>query len=86
MRASSFVLLVLGALLSLSALSLVSAEAPLAPGEKPIGPQYITGNIVWALLVGLMLLFILYIGTGCIMSVERPVRLSAVPLQVGKEY
>lgn len=86
MRASTLLLLLLGALVSLSALSLVAGEAPLLPGEKPIGPQYITGNIVWALLVGLMLLFVLYIGTGCIMSVERPVRLSAVPLQVGKEY
>lgn len=52
----------------------------------PIGPQYISGTIVWALLVALMLLFVLYIGVGCIMDVERPVRLSAVPLQMGKEY
>lgn len=52
----------------------------------PLGPQYISGAITWALLVGLMLLFVLYIGVGCIMSVERPVRLSAVPLQMGKEY
>ena len=59
---------------------------PLYPYQRPIGPQYITSAIVWALLVGLLLLFVLYIGVGCIMSVERPVRMSAVPLQLAKEY
>ena len=64
------------------------------PGQRPnrlnvippLGPQYISGTITWALLVALMLLFVLYVGVGCIMNVERPVRLSAVPLQMGKEY
>ena len=54
--------------------------------STPIGPQYITSHIVWGLLVGLLLLFVLYIGLGCIMDVQRPVRMTAVPLQLSKEY
>ena len=99
---SSTVMLLLGAVLlvSLLCVSSVSATgpapyypspyanptAPLPVGLSPVGPQYISGTIVWALLVGLLLLFVLYIGVGCILGVERPVRLSAVPLQMGKEY
>jgi hypothetical protein len=63
-----------------------ASTLPLYPYQNPIGPQYITSAIVWALLVGLLLLFVLYIGVSCIMSVERPVRMSAVPLQLSKEY
>jgi hypothetical protein len=87
MRASR-VLLLLTALLALllAVASPADAAGSLKPFERPIGPQFITGAIVWALLVGLMLLFILYIGVSCISSIERPVRLSAVPLVIAKEY
>ena len=60
--------------------------APLGVGIRPIGPQYISSAIVWGLLVGLMLLFVLFIGTGCIMGIQRPVRMTTVPLQLAKEY
>jgi len=89
MRASRVLLLLVGLLAALVALSSFAAPveaAPLPSGQNLVGPQYITGTIVWALLVGLMLLFILYIGVGCIASIERPVRLTAVPLQLAKEY
>jgi len=66
--------------------STLNPTSPWLPYQKPIGPQYISGNIVYALLVGLMLLFVTYTGVSCLMSVERPVRLSAVPLQLAKEY
>lgn len=38
------------------------------------------------LFVALMLLFVLYIGVGCIMAVERPVRMTTQPLILAKEY
>lgn len=82
MRFASFLGLVSVLLLACVVVSPVSAlsDSTLA------GPQYISSAIVWALLVSLLLLYILYIGVGCIMSVERPVRMTAVPLQLSKEY
>ncbi len=96
MRASR-VLLLLAALLvavlafataveAVQSRSSLNPTAPILPGQKMIGPQFISSSIVWALLVALMLLFVLYIGVGCLMDIERPVRLSAVPLQLAKEY
>lgn len=67
-------------------IELTLAQTTKTATVQPIGPQYISSAIVWALLCGLMLLFVLYIGIGCILSVERPVRMTAVPLQLAKEY
>jgi hypothetical protein len=86
MRASRVLLLFAALLALLLAVASPADAGSLKPFERPIGPQFITGAIVWALLVGLMLLFILYIGVSCISSIERPVRLSAVPLVIAKEY
>lgn len=94
MRATRVLLFIGAILLAMLAFStVVEAQSSLDPtgrplkwNQRPIGPQFISSSIVWALLVGLMLVFVLYIGVGCIMSVERPVRLSAVPLQLAKEY
>jgi hypothetical protein len=95
MRAASILALTSLLLLSLVAVTLAGRTAPpppgggtlpLYPGQLPIGPQYISSAIVWALLAGLLLIFVLYIGVSCIMGVERPVRMTAVPLQLGKEY
>lgn len=84
MRSTTLALL----LLSLLAFFTVASSPVCADvwPQTPIGPQYISANILWALILGLMLLFILYIGVGCIMDVERPVRMGSVPLQLSKEY
>jgi len=50
------------------------------------GPQFISSPIVLALILGLFLLFALYIGIGCLMAIQRPVRISAQPLILSKEY
>jgi hypothetical protein len=92
MRASQLLLLVAGLLALCLALTASPAcgagpnVGPLPLNFNPIGPQFISSTIVWALLVGLFLLFVLYIGVNCITNIERPVRLSAVPLQLAKEY
>lgn len=79
MRAGSFAVLLV---VLLALVGQVAAEST----PTYTGPQYITSAIVWGLLVALMLLFVLYIGISCIMSIERPVRMTTVPLQMGKEY
>jgi V0 complex accessory subunit Ac45/VOA1 transmembrane domain len=51
-----------------------------------VGPQFITPNILWGLGVGFFMLIILYIALSCLMSIQRPVRMSSVPLVLSKEY
>lgn len=51
-----------------------------------VGPQYVTPAIIWGIVIGLFLLSILYVALSCLMSVQRPVRMSAVPLVLAKEY
>lgn len=50
------------------------------------GPQFINPSIVFGLLTAAFLLFMLYIGISCLMGVQRPVRMSSVPLALSKEY
>ena len=51
-----------------------------------VGPQYVTPNILWGLGVGFFMLVILYVALSCLMGVQRPVRMSTVPLVLSKEY
>lgn len=51
-----------------------------------VGPQYVTPNIIWGLGVGFFLLIILYVGISCIMGIQRPQRMTTVPLVLAKEY
>ena len=51
-----------------------------------VGPQYITPNILWGLGVGFFLLIILYVALGCLMGIQRPQKMSSVPLVLAKEY
>lgn len=51
-----------------------------------IGPQYITPNILWGLIVGGFLLIILWVALGCLMGIQRPLKMSTVPLVLAKEY
>jgi hypothetical protein len=50
------------------------------------GPQFISSSIVFGLIISFFLLFILYIGVSCLTAIQRPVRFSAQPLQLAKEY
>jgi len=52
------------------------------------GPQYITPTILWALLLGFFLLFILWTAISCLMTVETPVRFAEEPPRhsLSKEY
>ena len=51
-----------------------------------VGPQYVTPNILWGLGVGFVMLIILYVALSCLMSIQRPVRMSSVQLVLSKEY
>ena len=51
-----------------------------------VGPQYITPNILWALIVGAFLLIILWVALSCLMGIQRPLKMSTVPLVLAKEY
>lgn len=51
-----------------------------------LGPQYITPNIFFGLLLGLFFIFMLYQAINCMTSIQRPVRLSAHTLVIAKEY
>ena len=51
-----------------------------------VGPQYITPNILWGLFIGFFLLIILWVALGCLMGIQRPLKMSTVPLVLAKEY
>ena len=51
-----------------------------------VGPQYITPNILWGLIIGAFLLIILWVALGCLMGIQRPLKMSGVPLVLAKEY
>lgn len=51
-----------------------------------VGPQYITPAILWGIGVVFFLLTILYVALGCLMSIQRPVKFSPIPLVLAKEY
>lgn len=50
------------------------------------GPQYISSPILLALILGLCLLFGLYIAISCLMAIQRPIRMSTQTLILSKEY
>lgn len=54
----------------------VRTQASAVPDEDPeyTGPQFINSTIMLGLLVVFFMLFILYIGLCCMVSIERPVR------------
>jgi hypothetical protein len=62
------------------------AQASKVINSNTVGPQYITPNILIAVMIGLFLVFILLIGVQCLMGVERPLRMTSTPLQLSKEY
>jgi hypothetical protein len=53
--------------------------------ENP-GPQYITSNILLGLFVSFTLVFITIFMICCTMSIESPLRYTATPLVISKEY
>jgi len=61
----------------------------LATGYTPVvyvGVQYVTPNTMVALFLGFFMVFVIYTGAMCVMYIETPVRFSATPLQLSKEY
>jgi len=50
------------------------------------GVTRVTPNTMVALFLAFFMVFVIYTGATCVMSVETPVRFSSTPLQLAKEY
>jgi len=50
------------------------------------GVTRVTPDTMFALFLAFFMVFVIYTGATCVMSVETPVRFSSTPLQLAKEY
>jgi len=68
--------------------SLLETDGPAAPrnATTPGALQYISTPILTGLMLGFVLLIFLFIGVGCLMSIDAPQRFATEALPVPKEY